>query len=190
MQKRDKKQKPGAADVLQARLDSYQERKLAAERERRRQEAEAAAKAAREAAEKAAEERRAAEEAERAAARARKPETAAAKEQVAGQANTAAAAAEAEARLAADRAEVARVETLSKPADIVRTRSEGGAIATMGTEPYAIVEDYDLLDKSALWSFIKRDAIDAALRSWAKLYGHNKPMPGAAIGRRAKSQVR
>lgn len=189
-QRRDKKQKPGAADVLQSRADDYQARKLAAEQERRRQEAEAAAKAAREATAKAEAERQAAIEAERAAARARKPETAAAKEAEAAQADHAAAAAEAEARLAAQKAEAARVDTLAKPADMVRTRSDGGAVATMGTEPYALVEDFDALDKAALWPFIKRDAIEAALRSWAKTTNYSVKMTGASVGRRPKTQIR
>lgn len=189
-QRRSKTQRAGAADILQARHDDYQARKLALEQQRRREEAEKAAEEARQAFKKAEEERIAAEEAQKAAARARKPETVATKATTADEKARAANLAETEARIARDKAEAARIETLSKPSDMVRTRSDGGAVSTMATEPYAVVEDYDKLDKTALWPFIKRDAIDAALRSWARTTGHSTQMAGAAIGRKPKSQIR
>jgi hypothetical protein len=84
--RRDRKNKPGAADVLQARLDDYQQRKLAEEQARRRREAEESrpgrTRAPRGGSERA---EREAEEARLAAERARKPETTAAKEVVAEQ---------------------------------------------------------------------------------------------------------
>lgn len=189
-ERRNRKDRPGAADVLAARLDDYQQRKLRAEQERRQQEAMAAEKAAREAAEKAAAERRAAEEAEAAASRARKAENIAAREVEAKAQQEAAAAARIEADLARQKAESAHIATLAKPADIARTRTDEGALVTMGTEPYAEVEDFDLLDKVKLWPFIHREALEKALRAWAKTTGHAVPMAGARIGKRPKTSVR
>lgn len=188
--RRDKKAKPGAADVLQTRLDDYNQRKLAAERERLRLEAE---KAQRERDEAARKEQEAAEKAEAdrlAAERARKPETQAVKAEVAEQSVQAASQAKIDADRAADIAEAAHIATLAKPANIVRTRVEEGPTVTMATEPYALVEDYDLLDKTVLWRFIKRDAIEQALRAWARTTNYNQQMAGAKIGRKPKTVVR
>jgi hypothetical protein len=188
--RRDKKAKPGAADILAARLDDYNQRKLRAEQERRRQEEE---KTRREA-----EERRRAEEAARqeaeekrlAADRARKAETIEQKSAIAQEAEAQATTAKIEADLAQERAEEARIATLAKPADLVRTRVEEGPTVTMGTEPYALIVDASALDKETLWPFISEDAKEKALRSWARTTGFNKQMAGAEIGRRPKSVVR
>ena len=190
--RRNRMNKPGAADILQLRLDDYNQRKLAAERERRRQEAEDAARverARREAEEKT---RREAEEARLAAERARKPKTIEAKEAIAAQAETDAAVAKAQASIAAVRAEDARIATLAKPADIIRTRIDEGPLVTMGTEPYAIIEDEKIFDQYAtLWApFVTRTAKEQALRAYAKTRNYNEGIPGARVGRKPKSVVR
>lgn len=188
--KRAKPNKPGAADILQTRVDDYNQRKLAREQELRRQEA---AKAAKEAAEKKRLEDEAAAKAEAdrlAAERARKPETTAAKEAVADLSEVRAAEARAETSVAIEKAQEARVATLAKPADIVRTRVEDGPTVTMATEPYAIVEDFSKLDLAILRPFIKQDALEQALRAWAKTTNFNTEMPGALIGRRPKTVIR
>lgn len=181
--------KPGAADILQARLDAYNQRKLVEEQERRRRVAEEEARVARE---KLAQERLASEAAEAArlaAERARKPENVVAKAAVADAREAEASAAGVEAILAAGRAEDAHVATLAKPADLVRTRIDD-ALVTMGTEPYAEIVDAALLDKETLWPFISEDAKAKALRAWAKTTGHRTQMAGASIGKRPKSVVR
>lgn len=188
--RRDRKAKPGAADILQARIDDYQQRKLAAEQERRRLEAEKLRREAEEKARREAEERQKAEEARLAAERARKPETAAAKEAIAEQAEQAASAAKVESHAAAEKAEDAYVETLARPADIVRTRVDEGPLVTMQRVGYAEIEDETKLDKEKLWPFISLDAKEKALRAWAKTTGHGQQMAGAAIGHRNKSAVR
>jgi hypothetical protein len=188
--RRAKNQKPGAADVLNARVDDYQLWKLRAEQERLRLEAEEKARAAREAEERARREAAEAEEARLAADRARKPETIASKEEVAAAAEAAASASAANAQVAAEQAQAAHVDTLRKPADLVRTRVDGGPIATLVNEPYAVVVDEAKLDRDALWPFISLDAKEKALRAWAKTTGHNKPMAGAEVGRKPKSQIR
>lgn len=187
--RRSKTSKPGAADVLQVRLDAYNQRKLVEEQQRRRAAAAEAERVAREAREKAERESRAAEESRLAAERARKKETIESKGAIATQAEQQAAASTIDAGLAAGKAEDAYIETLAKPADIVRTRTED-AIVTMAQEPYAEVVDYDLLDREKLWPFINDDAKAKALRAWAKTTGYRVSMPGASVGKRAKSVVR
>lgn len=180
--RKDRKAKPGAADILQARLDDYQQRKLAEEQARRRREAEEAARKEREAREAAEKAAREAEERRLAAERARKPETIEAKSNEAAVKEAEADAALTEAKLAAEHAEETYVNTLARPADMVRTRVDDGPLVTMQQVGYAEVEDSTLLDKELLWPFIKEDAKEAALRQWAKTTGYNKPMAGAAIG--------
>ena len=188
--RRDRKAKPGAADVLAQRLDDYNQRKLAAEQARRRKEAEEQERLAREARARADREAREAEEARLAAERARKPETVAAKGEIADRAEVAATDSKIESDLALAKAEEAHIATLAKPADIVRHRVDEGPLVTMGTEPYAVVEDEALLDRDRLWPFIALDAKEKALRAWAKTTSYNHPMAGAKIGRRPKSVVR
>lgn len=188
--RRDKKNKPGASDVLMSRLQAYDDRKLAEEQERRRKEAAEAARIAREAQVKADRERQEAEEARLAAERARKPETVEAKTVIADTAAEEASTAAIEAKLATDAAEAAHIETMAKPADLMRMRdAESGTLSTMGTEPYAEIIDRDKLDKNKLWLFLNEDAIAKALRAWAKTTGYTQQMDGAAIGKRNKSKV-
>jgi hypothetical protein len=187
--RRQKTARPGALDVLQARVDAFLERRRVEEEARRRREAEEAARIAREAQERAAAEARAAEEAERAAARARNPERIEEKNAAAQEANRAADAAQAEAALATDRAQEAHIATLAKPADMVRTRGDG-VLLTSAREPFAVVVDRALLDKAALWPFFTDAEIEKALRGWAKSTNHAKPMPGAEVGHRAKGVTR
>jgi hypothetical protein len=188
--RRDKKAKPGAADILLARLTDYDTRMLEAERERRRKAAEEEERKARAAQEEADRAAAQAEEARVAAERARKPETAAAKEAVAGVRESAASDATVAAAIAAGKAEAARIDTFAKPADIMRSRGEDGTLSTMATEPYAEIENEALLDKEKLWPFIALEAKERALRSWAKTVGHAQQMPGAKIGKRPRSTVR
>lgn len=188
--RRQRADKPGAADVLQARLDDYNQRKLLAEQERRRKAAEEAARNARAAAEKAERERREAEEARLAAERARKVETIAAKGAVAAVAAEVASVSANNAALAEAHAEQAHIDTLARPADMIRTRVDEGPTVTMATEPYAIVEDEELLDMAKLWPFVKSDEKARALRAWAKTTNFNQQMAGAKIGRKPKSVVR
>lgn len=188
--RRKRTDKPGAADVLQARIDDFQQRKLAAEQARRDQEARETARKeaeAREAREKA---EREARETQEAADRARKPETVAAKAEVAEQAAGAASAAKVEEAVAADRAQDAYIATLAKPADMVRTRGDDGVTLTMAKENYAIVVDQTKLDYAKLAPYFSLDAIEKALRGWSKNTGYREQMAGAEIGTRNKSVVR
>lgn len=192
--KNDRKAAAGATDVLQARIDDHQERKLAEETRRREQERLAAERAAREAREKAERERREAEEAAAAAARARSPERIEQKTEISEQRAAEAIAAEVEAKAADDRAEEARMATLAKPSDMARVRGTdaagAGVTLTVAQEPYSIVTDRMLLDKAALWPFFTDAEIEKALRGWAKTHGHREMMAGAEVGFRRKGVTR
>lgn len=186
---RDRSQRPGAADVLQARIDAYLERKRVAEEQRRQEEAR---RLAAQAAQKAAEERaaREAEEAARlAAARARKPENVAARTAEANQAAQAHSEAALESKVAQTQAVGAHIATLAKPAELSRTRGDG-VLLTEARQPFAVMTDRAKLDKEALWPFFTDDEVEKALRQWAKTTGHNRPMDGAEIGHRAKGVTR
>jgi hypothetical protein len=188
--KRNKRDRNGAADTLQERLTAYDTKKLREEQERRRKEAEEAARIAREEAAKAAKAAREAEEARLSAERARKAENVAAKTVLADVAEQEAAAAQIEAAGAAEAAEAAYVETLARPADIMRNRGADGTLTTMAREFYAEIEDETKLNKEILWTFISLDAKEKALRQWARNTGHRQQMAGAKIGDRPKSVVR
>jgi hypothetical protein len=188
--RREKRNRPGAADVLQQRLTDYDTKLLLAEQERRRKEAAEAARIAREKQEAEAKAAREAEERRLAAERARLPETRETKQEAAAAAEEVASAARIEAAVATDQAEAAYVDTLARPADIMRNRGADGTLTTMAREFYAEIEDAAKLDKNALWPFISLDAKEKALRQWAKNTGHRQQMPGAKIGDRPKSVVR
>ena len=180
--------KPGVADEASSRIDDYNQRKLAAERARReaearrlREEEDARRRAAEEA-------QRAADEAAAKAARARKDQDA--KAEAALQANTQAAVAVADVSVAAQKAEQAHIDTLAKPADMVRHRVNEGPTVTMKRESYAALEDQTKLDKEKLWPFISLAEKEKALRAWAKNTGYTEQMAGARIGSREVSVVR
>ena len=192
--KNDRKATPGATDILQARINAHQDRKLAEEIARRevaRLAAEREAEAARKKAEEVA---RIAEEARLAAERARKPETIEAKTGVADKAVEAAVVAKVAADVAAEKAEDARMATLAKPADMVRLRGndESGAGVTLTTakENYAIMVDRNLLDMEKLRPFFTDAEVEKALRQWAKNTGYRIKMAGAEIGAGNKGVTR
>lgn len=187
--KRNKTGKAGALDVLLQRVTNYQTIKEEQERARLRAEAverqriadEAAAKARREAAE--------AEEARLAAERARKPETTAAKGAVADIKEAAATEAKVEATVAATEARDAQLATHASAADLTRTRVAGGHTVTTKQVPFVEIVDRDALDKAAIWPFIKEEHLLAAVKAWAKVGDHKKPMAGATIEMRSEGMV-
>lgn len=205
--RRDKKANEGEGDRLNRLLTEYDVRLLAAEQERRRREAEAAAKLAREKAEaeaKAAREAaKAAQEAEEArlkAERARLPETQAAKQEAAQeaaqgarQASEALSDTRVEAEIAAAKAEEAYISTLAAPKDIMRQRSEDGVLSGMATEKFAEITDRNLLDLDRLRPYIAMPALESALNKYAASVGHSSDdsvqIKGARFGKRPKSRV-
>lgn len=190
--RRDKKNRPGAADILNARLTDYDTKVLAEKQAALRREAEERERIADGARLAEAEAARVAEETRLAAERARVPERIAEKTEVADKAAGAAVVATIAAEVTADAAKGARVESLAKPADLMRQRGNDGTLSTMATEAYAeIVPGQDgQLDKEKLWPFIGLAEKEKAVRAWAKNTGHTQQMPGAIIGKRPKSVVR
>lgn len=194
LRKDNKRDQDQIGDKLQAELTDYDRRLLAAEQERRRIEAE---KAAREMRERLAAEQKAREEAEAArlaAERARLAETRAAKGKAAEEAALAASAATVEAKVAEARAEEAQVQTFARPADIMRRRSDDGVLSTMGTEKFVEITELQKLDLEVLRPFIKFEALEQALRGLAASRGYSNDermqIAGAKFGTRAKSVVR
>lgn len=190
LSRRDKKNKPGAADICNDELTDYDNRVLAAERARLQRIADENARLAREAEERRVAAEREAEEARLAAERARNPEKIEQKTQAAIEAEARADAAAVEVAVAAPKAEEARIDTLRKSTDIMRNRGTDGTLSTVGTEKYAEISDRTLLSKEMLWPYLKQDALESALTQWAKMTDYNAQMPGALIGRRNKSLVR
>lgn len=188
--RRDKRNKPGGADVLLERLNAYDLRLLAEEQAKRDREAQEAARKEREARTELDRLAAQAEQDRIAAARARAPARMEEKSAVAAASEQAASTAAAEAVVATARAEDTHIATLAKPADIMRTRGSDGTLSTMATEPYAEIVDESKLDRDKLWAFIKLEHKEMALRSWAKNTGHTVQMEGAKIGKRPKSVVR
>lgn len=189
LRKRTKHATPGISDLIYAKLDTYNQAKLAREQRRRRQEALDARKDA----DQAQAEFEVAEqiriEAERTAARARAPEHIEAKTEIAHRAAEVSAVAQVDAFMAGDRAEQTMLFAKAKPADMVRSRSSGGTLSTMGTEAYAEIFDEKLLNKDELWSHISLAVKQVALNKWAGLNGHSVQMAGAKIGRRPKTRI-
>lgn len=191
--RRDKKAAKGEGERLNDLLTDFDLRVLAAEQERRRREAEEAARIAREAEEKRQREEREAEEARLAAERARKPETQAAKEEVAQEAEARASDARVEATVAGAKAEETYMETLAAPKDIMRQRSEQGVTSGMASEKFKEITDRNALDLEKLRPYFAVADLEKALGKYAESVGYSNDasvqIAGARFGKRPKSRV-
>lgn len=192
--KRAKNNRDGIGDVLQKKLTAYDTRILAEEQERRRKAAAEAAEVERKARverERLEQEQRDREEA---AARARAPAKIEEKEQKAAEASEAASFARVEETVASQAAEQAYIETLAKPADIMRQRGDDGTLSTMGTEKFAEITDRKTLDLEPLRAYLKADALQTALNAYAASHAYSSDpsvqIKGARFGKRPKSMVR
>lgn len=203
--------KPGLIDDLQADINAYQDAKEAAERAKR-EEAARVALAEKEAAEAKARQQRAdAEKAERdareAQERAERARTDATRAKAAEEAKAAAAVA-AEKAAQAKSAEVAvertvekhqdaRIDTLAKTADLVRTQgntSEGGGVLnTVATEKIAELVDRSELDdaaKLALFEQFTDPEVAKAVRAFANRTSYRTTLPGCLIVIRKRGVTR
>jgi len=176
--------------VLTQRANDYQQKKLAAERERRRLEAERQQRIADAERKEAQRKIREAEERRLEAERARKPETIAAKSAVADQLEQQAAEQAAAASAAANAAHAAHIETLKTPAEVARSRFDGGRLATMAQVGHVEIVDKMKLDAATLWPFIKEDHALQALKAWAKTTAFKRPMDGAIVEMRDDTVIR
>jgi len=178
---------------LDARVNDYQQRRLAEERRRREEEA----RKAREREEEARREREAAARAQRAAekaaAEAKRPETIERHETQAEEYAGLEADARIDEQIAAAKAEEAELATMESAAQIVGHRfqhGERGGKVTMRRTPVVTIEDRDALDKDALWPFLKEEEILRALKLWARATNHAKLMRGARIEIRDTSVIK
>lgn len=157
-----------AMTVIGKRGHLYNTEKLERERIER-------ARLAREAEDKARAEREEAERMAREAERARSKKKAA--ELAEQQADQAAAAA-----VAAQQAQAAREAAGASSADMARQRFDSGHMATARQVAYADVTDYDKLPLDKLRPYIPRDALDKAVKAFARMTQHKEALPGADIG--------
>lgn len=188
--KRTKNGVPGVADDLQSLVDAYNQKKLAEERRLRleqeqlqREELERTETARR------AEEQRL-RDATDAAARARKPEIVDALEQIATSQAITTDIARADEHVARSNVVDAKAAAAAKPADLVRTRTDGGNLVTMRQVPYVEIVDRMKLDFSLIAPFIGEEDLLKAVKAWARTTQHKKPMAGAIIEMRNETVVR
>lgn len=188
--RRNRTDKPGAADILQARIDDFMQRKLAQEQARRNEEA----RLAREEEDRLTRKRLADEEAARqalaASERARKTENVEAHQAKAADHAASAASSKAEENIARERAVETANAAAAKPADLVGTRVSDDVKVTMARENYAEVDDVAKLSMADLWPFVDDDAKVKALKAWAKVTQYKRQMEGARIGSRPKTVIR
>lgn len=209
--KRQRRTSPGLIDETQAKIDAHQHRKEARERarleeekrvaEQARRQAEDEAKKAREAAERAELER---QEAEERVSRARSEESRKAREAEAeaarkSEAETAAVAkgAEVTAAQVVEQHADARIATLAKSSDLVRTTGSapdgGGVMLTKATDKVAELEDRGALTDEAklvLFEHFTDDQVGMAIRKFANATGHRTKLPGCLIEVRKKNVTR
>lgn len=205
--KRDRKANDGAADTLNNRLTDYDVKELARETARRRQAALDARKeadwvlaGAEHAQREADAARKRQEEAEAGAARARKPETVAARQMEVAQAKVQVDKAQnvaferiAESAVAERQADQAYVDTMARPADVMRQRLGDGTLSGMGTEKFAEIISKADLDLEALRPHLTMEMLEKAVRGYANSHSYSNDasvqIKGARFGKRAKSRV-
>src|SRR5262245_14489702 len=154
-----------AMKLLHARVDDYQQEKL----ERARQQ-------------RLAEERKAREEAQRAEEAARRARSEARRQEL-----------EVEAKMAQQRAAMAQARTEQaeeSPADAVRQRFAGGAMATMAAAPTVQVTDWDAVPLERLRPYLRREEVLRAVRAWARATSFSEEMPGVQVERGSKTVIR
>jgi hypothetical protein len=189
---KDRHEQPGAADILQARIDDFLERKRLAEEQARRAEAARLAAEARARADEEARARLAAADAAAAAERARNADRIAEKSALAKVEAERAAAAAIEAEVARQAAQEAHIATLAKPADMSRTRGDG-VLLTQAREGYVILTDRNqisLATLEVLLPYLTDAELEKAARGFARTTNHSRQLDGFEIGFRRKGVTR
>lgn len=151
--------------ILVSRSDDYQRRKAAEARRKAEEEA-----------------RLAREEAER---QRKLAEEAAAKAKVSQMVK-----AENRADDAEDRARRAEAQSTASVADLTRTRSTSGTVVSAKTELTFRITDWNSIDLPALRPYLKRDAVEAAIRSFMKIQGASASLAGVEFYEDVKSNIR
>lgn len=150
------------SNLLNRRVNDYQQEQLAAERRRREEEER--------------ETRRIAEEARLKAERARTEANRAARD--------------IEAALAERRASEAEEAAQATPAGMVRERFSDGPLVTMKTVKFVEITSMSDVDLLALRPYLKPSAIEDAVKRWAVATEYRATMPGVQCGEREESVVR
>lgn len=150
------------SNILNRRVNDYQQAQLAAERKRRDEEAAAAFAAA--------------EAARLKAERARK--------------ETTKAAAEVEAALTERRADEAAEAAQATPAGMVRERFSDGPLVTMKQVKFVDIVDIKLIPLEDLRPYLRPSEIEAAVKRWAVATEYTGIMAGVKCGERDDSVVR
>lgn len=168
-------------DLIGKRGHAYNQKKIAEARAKaiaEQREREAEAQRLRDAEEA---KRKAAIEAEQAAERARKAENIAAHQEVAAEHNAEADQLAQDARIANIAASEAAVQANVKSADLVRTQFASGRMTTARQVGYVEIVDIAKLDLEKLRPYFKEEHVLAALKAFAKITNHQRPMDGAII---------
>jgi len=150
------------SNILNRRVNDYQQEQLAAERRRRDEEARETA--------------RLAEEARLKAERARKASNKAA--------------AEIEAALTERRADEAAEAAQATSAGMVRERFADGPLVTMKKVKFVDIIDIKLIPMDELRPYLKPSAIEDAVKRWAQATEYRGTMAGVEVGERDDSVVR
>lgn len=179
-----------AQDVVAARGNAFTLRKQAEERARLQREADERAAAARRAQQEADQKREEEEAERRRLERLRNPERIEEAEETIAEKAGERAQAEAVAGHAAMAADDAARATQAPAADLVRTRYDTGHMSTAKQVPYVEITDYDLLPLDKLRAYIPRDALERAVKAFARHTSHQESLPGAIIEMRTGTVYR
>lgn len=76
----------------------------------------------------------------------------------------------------------------AKPAELSRTRSGYGSVASLRTTWVGEITDRDKLDKAALWNLIPTDVLQKAVNAYVKMGGRS--LAGANIFEKSEAQIR
>jgi hypothetical protein len=95
---------------------------------------------------------------------------------------------DAKAQDAAERAEQAEAVANSSAADLTRTRTASGTLATAKTEWAFEIVQFEAIPLDKLRSYIKRDAVEAAIRMAVEM--GNRELPGVRIFEDVKASFR
>lgn len=96
----------------------------------------------------------------------------------------------ARAEVAQERAELADAIAAAPAADLVRERTESGVLSTAKTEWTFEIVDLAKVPLEALRPYLKRDAIEAAIRALVKLQKDQVPLEGVRIFQDVKAVLR
>jgi len=87
-------------------------------------------------------------------------------------------------------ADEAEALAASSAADLTRTRTASGTLATAKTEWAFEITDYEVVPLDKLRPYLKRDAVESAIRALVKVHQDKSPMTGVRIFQDIKASFR